>query len=122
MEPAQKMSESEMEVMEAVWAFDGPVTSAQVQERLSARGWKPTTVLTFLSRLTEKGLLAREKNGKLNHYVPLLTSSEYKEWETRSFLNEVHGGSLRSFFAALSGGEKLTEADVEELKHWLDEQ
>ena len=81
MEPAQKMSESEMEVMEAVWAFDGPVTSAQVQERLSARGWKPTTVLTFLSR-----------------------------------------GSLRSFFAALSGEEKLTEADVEELKHWLDEQ
>ena len=122
MEPAQKMSESEMEVMEAVWAFDGSVTSAQVQERLSAQGWKPTTVLTFLSRLTEKRLLAREKNGKLNHYVPLLTSSEYKEWETRCFLNEVHGGSLRSFFAALSGGEKLTEADVEELKPWLDEQ
>ncbi len=119
MKPAQKMSESEMEVMRAVWAFEGPVTSAQVQESLGERGWKPTTVLTFLSRLAEKGLLRTEKRGKSNRYTPLLSEQEYKEWETRSFLEEVHGGSLRSFFAALSGGDELTGSDIEELKQWL---
>lgn len=119
MKPAQKMSESEMEVMRAVWAFEGPVTSAQVQESLGERGWKTTTVLTFLSRLAEKGLLRTEKRGKFNRYTPLLSEQEYKEWETRSFLEEVHGGSLRSFFAALSGGDELTGSDIEELKQWL---
>ena len=119
MKPAQKMSESEMEVMRAVWAFEGPVTSAQVQESLGERGWKTTTVLTFLSRLAEKGLLRTEKAGKSNRYIPLLSEQEYKEWETRSFLEEVHGGSLRSFFAALSGGDELTGSDIEELKQWL---
>ena len=108
-----------MEVMRAVWAFEGPVTSAQVQESLGERGWKTTTVLTFLSRLAEKGLLRTEKRGKSNRYTPLLSEQEYKEWETRSFLEEVHGGSLRSFFAALSGGDELTGSDIEELKQWL---
>ena len=37
LKPAQKMSESEMEVMRAIWAFEGPVTSAQVQESLSGQ-------------------------------------------------------------------------------------
>ena len=111
LKPAQKMSESEMEVMRAIWAFEGPVTSAQVQESLSGRGWKPTTVLTFLSRLT--------KQGKSNRYIPLFSEEEYKKWETQTFLKEVHGGSLQSFFAALSGGEKLSGSDIEELKQWL---
>lgn len=119
LKPAQKMSESEMEVMRVIWAFEGPVTSAQVQESLSGRGWKPTTVLTFLSRLTEKGFLRTEKQGKSNRYIPLLSEAEYKKWETQTFLKEVHGGSLQSFFAALSGGEKLSGSDIEELKQWL---
>lgn len=119
----QRMSDAEMEIMELIWKMTTPCTSAEIQKELPAgKNWKPTTLLTFLSRLTEKGLLTVEKLGKQNFYSPLVTREEYLAAETRSFLNELHGGSLRSFIAALSSGEKLPESEIDELRRWLESQ
>ena len=119
----QKMSEAELEVMELIWKMTTPCTSADIQRELPAdKNWKPTTLLTFLSRLTEKGLLTVEKRGKQNFYAPAATKEDYLASETRSFLSEMHGGSLSSFMAALSGGEKLSENEIDELRRWLESQ
>jgi len=119
----QKMSEAEMEIMELVWKMTVPCTSADIQRELPTdKNWKPTTLLTFLSRLVEKGLLSAEKQGKQNLYRPLVTREDYLAAETRSFLDELHGGSLRSFIAALSNGEKLSEDEIGELRRWLESQ
>lgn len=119
----QRVSGSEMEIMQAVWALspDGktPVTSAQLQTQLSSRQWKATTVLTFLSRLCDKGLLEASRQGKSNLYTPLLTEEEYRRLETRAFLDEVHGGSLRSFIAALAD-EDLSGEELDELRDWFE--
>ena len=122
MKQAQKISDAEMEVMRAIWKAGEPVTSGQVQEALADKGWKTTTVCTFLARLTAKGLLKTEKAGRGYRYAPQMTEKEYRELETREFLKEVHGGSLKSFFAVLSGGEELTADDIQELKDWLKDQ
>ena len=119
----QRMSDAEMEIMELVWNMATPCTSADIQKELPTdKNWKPTTLLTFLSRLTEKGLLTAEKRGKQNFYSPLVTREEYLAVETRSFLTELHGGSLRSFIAALNSGEKLSEDDLNDLRQWLESQ
>lgn len=123
----QRISESEMEIMRLIWSLNaqsgGPITSAEVQACLSRqKQWKATTILTFLSRLCEKGLLASEKRGKANFYTPLLSEEEYKGLETRAFLAEVHGGSLRSFIAALANDEGLDSNDLAELKDWFEKQ
>lgn len=118
----QKISDAELEVMEAVWQLPAPCTSAQLQAVLSGKNWKPTTLLTFLTRLTEKGLLITKKQGKQNLYSPALSREAYLAKETRSFLTELHGGSLRSFIAALNAGEKLSEEEIAELKSWLENQ
>ena len=119
----QKMSEAEMEIMELIWRLPVPCTSAEIQKELPAeKNWKPTTLLTFLSRLTEKGLLTVEKLGKQNFYSPLVTREEYLAAETRSFLDERHGGSLKSFIAALNSGERLSEGEIDELRRWLESQ
>ena len=120
MKQFQKMSEAEMEIMNEVWDCGGPASSADIQRRLSAvRPWKTTTILTFLSRLCEKGLLRIEREGRANAYIPLVSKEEYKQAETRAFLNEVHHGSVRSFFAALAGGG-MTAEEIEELKKWFE--
>lgn len=117
----QKMSDSEMEVMRIIWASGGPVTSAQIQSVLGTKkGWKATTLLTFLSRLCEKGLLKIQKDGKSNIYCPRISETEYKRAETRAFLNNVHQGSLKSFVAALAD-EDLTREELDELKEWFEQ-
>jgi predicted transcriptional regulator len=116
------MSEAEKEIMDIIWASGGPVTSSQVLDRLPAeRDLKPTTVLTFLTRLTEKGLLSTTKRGKKNLYTPLVTRDEYKRFESRDFLANMHGGSIKSFVAALVEGEDISEEELDDLRRWLRE-
>ena len=116
------MSEAEAEVMRLIWTADDTITSAQIINEIGEKKqWKPSTIWTFLGRLVEKGLIQAKKVGKTNYYTPVLTEEEYRQEETRQFLNSVHGGSVKSFFAALSAGKSLNKDELAELRQWLDE-
>lgn len=118
----QRISESEMEVMRVIWEADAPVTSAQIQARLDREhSWKATTLLTFLSRLCDKGILQVERQGKSNAWSALISREEYQRMETMAFLEEVHHGSLKSFVAALSGSGIRPE-ELQELREWFQNQ
>ncbi|WP_334073918.1 MULTISPECIES: BlaI/MecI/CopY family transcriptional regulator [Paenibacillus] len=122
MKPVQKMSDAETDVMRVVWAADGPVTSQAVLAELNKRkDWKPTTVLTFLTRLAEKGLLRVEKQKKVNFYTPVVTEEEYKHLETRAFLETVHEGSVKNLLAALYDADDISPEEIKELKKWFSE-
>ena len=57
----------EAAVMEAVWAAGGPVSVREVMGRLNNGRAEPlayTTVMTVMSRLAEKGALARSPAGR----------------------------------------------------------
>lgn len=115
-----KISEAEKEVMQIIWAAGSPITSNEILDMLPPeRELKITTVLTFLTRLTEKGLLTSMKRGKKNYYVPLVTENEYKSYESKSFLAAIHGGSIKSFIAALCDDDEISHEEIEELKRWL---
>jgi predicted transcriptional regulator len=57
----------EAEVMRLVWDEDGPVTVRRLLERINRRR-RPqlayTTVMTVMSRLVEKGVLRRRREGR----------------------------------------------------------
>lgn len=115
----QKISDSEMEIMVIIWSLKNPITSSQLTENLpKSKSWKPSTVLTFLVRLTEKGMLSITKKGKTNEYSALLSKEEYLRLETQNFLKSTHGGSIKSFIAALVESD-ISKEEIEELKNWF---
>ncbi len=115
-----KISDSEMEIMKIIWSHDGAVTSAQISSELETE-WKLTTILTFLKRLTDKGIISSEKAGKSNCYRALMTEKEYKSQQTEEFLEEFHSGSVKNFLAALFGDKKPSKKEIEEIKEWFEE-
>lgn len=115
-----KISESEMEIMHLIWESGQPVSAAWLAERLPQKQWKQTTLLTFLTRLAEKGAVTVSKEGRANLYRPAITPEEYRMQETERFLRHIHGGSLNSLFAALTAAEQLDKAEAEELRRLLD--
>ncbi|NLK51129.1 MAG: BlaI/MecI/CopY family transcriptional regulator [Syntrophomonadaceae bacterium] len=120
MREIQKISESEMEVMQVIWGFEKTLTSAEILQALNQKkDWKPTTVFTFLARLAEKGIITSSKKGKVNQYIPLISESDYRQFETYSFLNTVHKGSVKSFISALYEGDGIKKEEIEELKKWF---
>ena len=110
------ISEAELEIMKVLWNSKEPVTSLDIGEAVEAHGWKKTTIATFLARLTEKGAISAEKNGKLYYYSPLVDAKEYRKSKTKSLINNLYHGSLKEFAVALFQDNNLSEKDIAELR------
>ena len=74
----------------------------------------PTTLLTVLSRLADKGFLRIEKTGRSAEYRPLVAREDYLARQGRKFYDTLCGGSLPAFAAALCASG-LTAEELEEL-------
>ncbi len=105
----------EADIMEVVWSegWQSFAVSHVHQRLLRGREIAYTTVMTTISRLYDKGLLQRRRDGRRYLYSPIMGKGEY----LRSMAREVLG----SFFdAGLEGAEALlvervADADEEEL-------
>lgn len=123
MKQLQKMSETERKIMELVWQAEPPVTVSEIQQMAGdVKAWKHTTIATFLQNLCQKGVLRVVKKGNTNLYYPQVTKADYVHFETITFLQTVHHGSLKSFMSALLGSNdvcSLEPAQIDELKEML---
>lgn len=118
----KRLPDSELEIMMIIWELDKPVTRTEIEERMDpARKLSPTTILSFLSRLQEKGFLAMEKSGKNNVYIPMVDKEIYLQKESWNVLKRLYQGSVKNFFAALYDGDNLTNAELEELEEFISE-
>ena len=116
-----KLSTAELEIMEQIWRLDGPVTAAALGGALQDKGWKPTTLLTFLARMVQKGALSAQRQGKQNFYSARITSEEYRAGEAREMLSKFYSGSVKSMVAALYQDKALSASELDELHSWLEE-
>lgn len=116
MRKLQRISDSEKQIMKIIWASGHPVTTREVMNNLPKdKLWKQSTVITFLSRLVEKGLLKATRISKAYHYEPCLMEQEYRNFEVKQFIKEVHKGSVFGLVSALCDSGDLTKEDIEDL-------
>lgn len=88
------MSDLEREVMEVVWKSAGEVSVRQVAELVNAEGEKQrayTTYMTILSRLDDKGIVERRREGKSDMYRPTATRKAYLEGRARTEVDALVG-------------------------------
>lgn len=117
----RRLPDTELEVMQALWASDTPVPRAQLEERLAqTHPMATTTLLTLLSRLSEKGFVQVNKEGRKSLYAPLVTREDYLAAQSRSFIQKLCGGSLSTFASALCDSG-LSKEELEELRELLKE-
>lgn len=117
----KRLPDSELEIMMIIWESSEPVTSAYVSEKLKdKKKWKITSVLTFLSRLVEKGFVASTREGKINIYSAIIGEQEYLESEGKSFLEKLYGNSLTTFVSSLYKCNAINDDDLAELRNFID--
>lgn len=119
MRESRRLPESELDIMLVVWAGSSPITAPAILEGLE-RPLTASALHSYLKRLEEKGFLACEKEGKTNHYTPLISQEEYQRSEGRSILGKLYGGSLSRFAAALYDGKPVEQEELAELQSLLD--
>lgn len=116
-----KLSDVEMEIMQAIWAQSAPVTVAQLLAIFeTAKGWKTSTMSTMLERIIAKGFLIKSMKGKANYYRITATFEDYQRQEGRNLLSALYGGSITNFVAALANDGEVSREDIAELQAWFD--
>lgn len=108
-----RLHELEAVIMDVVWSKR--LGSFAVSDVLAVLEKKReiayTTVMTTVSRLHDKGLLGRERDGKRYLYSPKFTREQFLEATARTVLKEAIGG--QRVLAMLA--EKVSEASADDL-------
>lgn len=119
--PAERISDAEHAVMEALWAAS-PLTAAEVCDQVcTERGWSLPTVKTLLARLVAKQAVATEPDGRRFLYRPLVERADYVGGESKRLVDRLFGGRAAPLFAHLAEAEALTPEDIAEIERLLRE-
>ncbi len=115
-EPAEKITDSELEVMRVLWDAADALPIADIRRALrERRGWESTTVKTLVQRLCDKGAVGQERRNVF-YYRALVSEKEYGDWATADLIRRLYRGSARELAAALVNAEELTRDDVDQLR------
>lgn len=117
---AERISEAELAVMEALWASPAPLTAQEVHDRIGpSREWSDRTVKTMLGRLLAKGALIHEEDGRRYLYRPAVERADYAMRETRKLVDRLFGGRAAPLVAHLAANEGLSDQDIADLEALL---
>ena len=95
--------ELEADVLSELWRAESPLSPADVREALTG-DLAYTTVMTLLSRLHDKGLAVRARDGRASRYRPALEAAEFAAAGMRAALEagQDRKAVLARFAASLS--------------------
>ena len=118
MKESYKITKAEREVMEVIWEAEEPVRTKTLLDKMKERGkdWKRQTLNTLLFRLEEKGIVNRRRA----YVEDALSEEELLQKQTQEILNDLYGGKLENFCAALVGSHPATDEDVDKLYALID--
>ncbi len=114
----------EYEIMKFIWenAAKG-VVFGDIHAYVNSLGKKESRqrVNCFIQSLIMKGILSASGEARHKIYAPTISKQEYDSILANKLLKQLFSGSLKTFVAALSGGESLSEETAEELRKILKE-
>ena len=116
----RKLSDSELDIMLAIWKAEKSVGSSYVAKAMKDKNWAQTTVLNFLSRLVDKGYLKCEKEGRNNIYTPLVKQKDYLKYRNKGFLEKFYNNSIKNMIARFYDNEVIDDEDLKELKEFIE--
>jgi BlaI family penicillinase repressor len=104
----------EWQIMEELWKQ--PATLMELVRALSkTEGWAKSTVTTMVRRMTDKGLIRYESDGKTKTFIAAVSREDVVAEETGSLLKRAYNGSIGLLVNAIVQRNTLSKADIEEL-------
>ena len=114
--PFPKIFESEYQFCLILWAHE-PVKSKELVRLCKEQlGWKPTTTYTVIKRLSDRGVLKKEKT----IVNSLVSKDDVQMAEINDFLERRFDGSFPDFLLAYSKHQRLSDEERTVLQAIID--
>ncbi len=112
-----ELGEAELAVLRVLWDC-GPQTVREVMQRMHERGRKVayTTVLTFLARLEQKGMVGSDKTDLAYVYKAKVSRTNVTRSRVKALLEQLYDGAAGPVVMHLVENERLTSDEISQLK------
>jgi BlaI family transcriptional regulator, penicillinase repressor len=115
-----KATEKELEILQIIWKK----RAASVKDVHEALGGDElngyTTILKLMQIMHEKGLLTRQKSGKLHLYAAVPTLENTQQQILDKMIKTVFQGSATQLVMSALGNKKSSKEDLKEIKKYLE--
>lgn len=119
-QPDYQITDSEWEVMRAVWAQE-QVTSREIIEVLQKKKeWSPATIKTFIGRLVKKEMLDTKKDGRKFLYSAKIGEDAFLRHTLDETFNNICDKDNGSMIAGLIEKSVLSFDDIELLERMIE--
>lgn len=112
-------SDGELEILQVLWSCQ-PASVKTVHKRLIHKHLN--TVLVQMQRMEKKGMLTKEKHGKVQMYTAVPRKEDIQQRLTSLLVDKVFSGSAMQMVMSALGAEKTSPEELEALQKWLDQQ
>ena len=116
----KKPTEKELEILQVLWE-KGPVPVKEVHERMGGdeqNGY--TTILKLLQIMHEKGLVTRQKSGKLHLYKAVTSQERTRQAMLDKMIDTVFQGSAMKLVMSALGNKKSSREELSEIRRYLE--
>jgi BlaI family transcriptional regulator, penicillinase repressor len=115
-----KPTEKELEILQILWENDD-VSVKDVHESLggeAANGY--TTILKLMQIMHEKGLVSRERSGKLHLYKAILSQESTRQQMVDKMIDTVFQGSAAQLVLSALGNNRSSKEELLEIRKYLE--
>jgi predicted transcriptional regulator len=115
-----KTTEKELEILQIVWERK----TASVKDIHADMGGDVqngyTTILKLMQIMHDKGLLSRQKSGKLHIYRAVPSRETTREQLLDKMIHTVFQGSASKLVLSALGNQKSTKEELREIREYLE--
>ena len=116
MKDKKQLTKSETQVMKALWDLPGSRGySSEIMAGLPEPKPAPTTLLTFLKILKDKGFVSSVKKGKAHLFSAVVKREEYMRHYMEDVKNTFFSGSLTSLVSFFAKEENLSDKEISDI-------
>ncbi len=115
-----KPTEKELEILHVMWNKQA-VSVKEVHEALGGdeiNGY--TTILKLMQIMHEKGLVTRQKSGKLHLYEAVHSQENTRQQVLDKMITTVFQGSATQLVMSALGNRKSSREELQEIKRYLE--
>ena len=115
------LSKSEEELMNILWekqpAFMKDLVDSYPEPKPAL-----TTVATLLKRMTDKGFISYDTEGRSRKYFALINKKDYFSKHVQGLIKNFFGDSASQFASFFTRETNLSKEELEELRAMIDEE
>lgn len=111
-----KLGAVESRFADIIWRKE-PLSSGELvklcREELE---WKKSTTYTVLKKLCDRGIFQNQEGC----VTSLISRQDFHTAQSRKFVEETFDGSLPAFIAAFASRKRLSQGEIQEIRHMID--